>query len=437
LAVDNSISAEADTQSGRLFGTPFVTVLWLGLTVSLLGDYFYRVGLVWNVTTGPGGTARSAVLGAAMALPVAALGMFAGTIIDRYNRPKVMIATDLIRLVVVAFIGVFFIGGSPPVAVVMTGAAVLATSGVCFSPAFQTWLPDLFPDQNRLVRFDALFLTTVSVTGIFGPAAAGLLYPVTGLSGLLLFDAATFAVSAGAVLYVWRFLRRRPAQASAGPVQALRPPSPAASSASAPDRRPGIFKGVGEGLSYIFRNPILRPQFSIYPFVECGTYGLTLILPAYLASLNHSSSWLFGTLLAANAAGRAGGAWLLAHTFLRRYRGRVLSVNLLIQGLALILFCFASSPAVGLPAFALMGLPAGAAQVAMSSWVQVNVERHMRGRAFGTLGSLTLWLMPLGPVIDGWLAGWRSPRFALLATGAAFCLGGAILVSSRAVRTLR
>ena len=407
-----------EVASRRFAGLAFAVALWLGLSISLLGDTFYRVGLTWNVTADGAGAGRAALLGASMALPVAALGMFAGVVVDRYSRPATLIVTDVIRLVIVAQLGLWFLLGDPALPPVLVGAAVLAGSGVCFTPALQAWLPDLFPDRDRLVRFDALVLSTVSAAGVVGPATAGLLYPLVGVGGLLVFDAVSFAVSAVAVGYV---VRNRP---------------PAAPTTEAPPR-PRLVRGVGEGLSFIFGNPVLRPQFSVYPFMECASYAVLFVLPAYLVSTDRATSWLFGALLAANAAGRVVGAWVIAHCFLRHHRGRVLSVNHIIQGLALGLFCLAPTPLLGLPAFLLMGLPAGAAQIAVSSWVQTNVERQLRGRAFGTLSALVLWLMPLGPVVFGWVGSWQSPRIALLATAATFCAGGAVILSARAVRTLR
>jgi MFS family permease len=405
--------------------SPLIAILWLGLTISIVGDYFYRVGLTWNVTATGDGAAHGAMLGAAMALPVAALGLFAGTIVDRHDRAALMIVTDLVRFAIVGLLAVLLLGPHPSLAIILGGAAVLAGSGVCFTPSLQAWLPDLFQDRDRLVRWDALFLSTVSAAGVVGPALAGLLLPAIGVAGLLLVDAATFAVSAVCVVLLVR--RQRAGLPRLTPVTA-----PAKTAA-----KPGFLRTTADGLSYIFSNRVLRPQFSVYPFMECVTYGVAIILPSYLAATHQPHSWLYGAMLAANAAGRFSGGWLLAHTPLRRHRGRVLSTNHLIQGAALLLFVEFPSPWLGLAAFALMGLPAGAAQVALSSWVQTNIERQFRGRAFGTLGSLVLWLMPLGPVAFGSLASCWGVDAAFVAASCCFLLGGLRVLAASTVRGLK
>src|SRR5206468_1493040 len=145
---------------------------------------------------------------------------------------------------------------------------------------------------------------------------------------------------------------------------------------------------------------------------------------------------LFGGLLAANAAGRVVGAWLFARTPLRRLRGRVLAANLLVQGGVLAVFCVVPNPVLGLAAFLVLGLPAGASQIALSSWVQTNTDREVRGRVFGTLTSFVQWLMPLGPILFGWLGSLESPRFSLLAAAATWCAGGAYIASSPAVSSM-
>lgn len=403
-------------------GLGIMLALWIGLAVSLLGDNFYRVGLTWHVTS-HGGVAAATWLGVAMAIPMAVLGLFAGTLVDRWNRPATMIITDFVRLVVVGQFGLLFVLTQPPRIAVFVAAAVLAGSGACFNPAFQAWLPDLFEDRDKLMRFDALFLSTISGVGVVGPAVAGLLYPVIGVSGLLLLDAASFAASAIAVWYVTRH-HVRPAVADEPDAPARQP-------------RPTLLNGSVEGLKYIFGNPVLRPQFTIFPVLECANYALLFMLPVYLIATMHASSWLFGSLVAANAAGRVAGAWLVAHTRLARRRGWVLATNYLLQGAGLGAFCLTHSPVPAMLAFAVMGLPAGGSQIAISSWVQTGVDRRIRGRVFGALTTFVLWFMPFGPVIFGWLADSFGSRFALLMVAATFGVGGALIASSRAVRTLR
>ncbi|MFI5957419.1 MFS transporter [Cryptosporangium sp. NPDC051539] len=418
----NDTTRPDETNANRA-GLGIAIVLWVGLAVSLLGDNFYRVGLTWDVTAS-GGAARATALGAAMAIPMAVLGLFAGTLVDRWNHPATMIVTDLLRAAVVGVFGLLYIMSSQPAfPLVLVFAALLAGSGACFTPAFQAWLPDLFPDRERLIRFDALFLTTISGIGVVGPASAGLLYPVLGLRGLLLFDAVTFGVSAVAIWYVVRHHAKPAAALTSAPEP--RPP------------RPGLVSGTKEGLGYIFGNPVLRAQFTVFPVMECAAYALMFVLPLYLIETGQAESWLFGALLAANAAGRALGAWLLVRSPLRHRRGVVLAGNFLTQGLALALFCALHDPVLGLVAFALMGLPAGASQVALSSWVQTDVDRKIRGRVFGTLTTFVLWFMPFGPVIFGWVSTSFGPRWAVAIIAATFLGGGALIAASRAVRSLR
>lgn len=430
---ERTIARESASEQPRksvpmLLRSPVIAILWVGLTISIIGDYLYRVGLTWDVTSAGDGASHGALLGAAMGIPVAALGLFSGTIVDRYNRAALMIATDLVRFVVVGLLAIMLLGHHSSLAIILGGAAVLAGSGVCFTPSLQAWLPDLFPDQDRLLRWNALFLGTMTAAGVVGPALAGLLFPAIGVAGLLLVDAATFAVSAISVFLLVRGQLRKPRVPPEHDAQPVAPKDV---------QKPKFLRGTAQGLSYIFSNPVLRPQFSVYPFMECVSYGITIILPAYLAATHHSDSWLYGSMLAANAVGRFSGGWILAHTALRHHRGRILSTNHLIQGAALLLFISFPDRWLGLASFLLMGLPAGAAQIALSSWVQTNIERQFRGRAFGTLGSLVLWLTPLGPIVFGSFATWWGIDTAFVAASCCFLVGGLRVLSASAVRTLK
>jgi MFS family permease len=422
-----SVSMQLDgdspaAESRRTSGSALTSILWAGLATSILGDYLYRVGLTWFVAAGPHGAERGAWLGTAMALPVAVFGLFGGALVDRFSRPKTMLVTDLIRLLILAQLGLMLAVFHPPLVLILACAALLAASGICFTPALQSWMPDLVGGRDRLVRFDATMLTTINALGVAGPAIAGLLFPAVGATALILLDGATFGASAAAVWYVMRAKPDRPA-AAAEPASA--------------GSRPGIVRRSAEGLRYVFSQPVLRPQFTIFPFMECVSYGILFLLPSFLAQRGYHSSWLFGSLLAAGAGGRVLGGLLVSRTALRRRRGWVMATNHLGQGLALAVFCLVPSPIVALPVFALMGLPAGATQIALSSWVQTAVDRQLRGRAFGALTSFVTWLMPLGPVIYGGLGAWRSPWFAMVVAAGSYAVGGAYICAHRAVRRVR
>lgn len=81
-------------------------LLWQGQMVSVLGDVFYLMALNFWMLEITGSTALMGMLSAVTMLPKIILGPFAGVFVDRWDRKKLIVLTDLIRGVIVTFVGI-------------------------------------------------------------------------------------------------------------------------------------------------------------------------------------------------------------------------------------------------------------------------------------------------------------------------------------------
>lgn len=400
-----------------LWRSPASVALWAGLAISLVGDNLYRVGLNWTVTQDYGVLAGSVWLGLASAIPVALLGLLAGAVVDRVDRFRFLVLTDLVRAVVVGAIAVLFWERADALALLLVGAFALSAAGVGFTPALQAGLPDLLQsDRDRIVAFDALILTTMSVVAVGGPAVAGALLPSIGVGWMFVLDAVSFLASATAV----RFVRSR-----IGPL-----PEEAAQRHD----RPGVIASARAGLSFLLRHPVLGPQFLVFPVMEGVTYGLAFLLPAVVRDVFGAQAWTYGLLLGGYAVGRVAGSQLVSRTGLKGRRGVIFTINLLWQGVAAAGFALSGGWVPALCCYVLLGLPSGAAQVAMSSYLQTEVPREMRGRAFAAITSLVTWLMPLGPAAVGGFAAWQGPRAAVVLVAAVLLVCGGYIAVHPTIR---
>jgi MFS family permease len=411
-----------------LLGIPAFLFLWTGYSVSLIGDYLYRVGLTWELAQ-RGGPFAVAALGVAMTLPIALLGIFAGVIVDASDRLRLLIATDVVRAIIVAAMtALFILSAGNPLAIIVC-AATLTTASALFSPALFSALPEIAgPDKDRLLGMNALIHGTTGLMGVVGPAVGGIVVSTAGVAWLLGFDAFSFAFSALMVVFVVIAIRARWGAARTDTSVAI----------SRPGVSPRMVLGrAKEGLGFVLRHPVLRPQFMTFPFMEAGYFAIPLILPLFLAARGEGNSQLYGTLLALWAVGRVVGMTVIARTPLSSHRGRVLQFNFLAQGLALACFVFLPIPPLSWIAFVLLGVPSGASQIAMASFIQMEVPTDIRGRVFGALGSMVTWLMPLGPVVFGAIAAAAGPAASMGAIALLFVAGGSYIALHPAVGEVR
>jgi MFS family permease len=173
---------------------PDYTRMWLAQAVSLLGDWFSTIALsalVVQYSSGSGIAVSGLLL--ARFLPPLLIGPFAGVLVDRFNRKRLMIASDLIRALVVLM---FFLVRDPDHLWLIYALTVIQfVCGAVFEPARSALLPSLVTPEY-LVKANILGSITWSVMLAAGAAIGGLVAAAFGATTALLVDAMTFLVSA-------------------------------------------------------------------------------------------------------------------------------------------------------------------------------------------------------------------------------------------------
>jgi hypothetical protein len=177
-------------------------LLWVGLTVSLIGDGMYAVAMAWQVYEDlDASPAAFAAIGAAWTIPQLLLLLVSGALSDRMDRRRLMIAGDLLRLVVIAAIGVLSLSGRLTIPLLILLVLPYGMGAALFGPAFHAIVPTIVP-EDLLVPANSIgqVVRPVALT-IVGPLLGGVMIGF-GTGWAFLVDAATFAVSAVAVFMI-------------------------------------------------------------------------------------------------------------------------------------------------------------------------------------------------------------------------------------------
>ena len=163
--------------------------------LSVLGDRVTMVALPFAVLAIGGGVAEVALVSAAQFLPFVLLALPAGVWADRWDRKRILVASDAVRLMCQVVAATLLFTDTAHVAHLAAVAAVYGAADAFFAPAFSGLLPSTVA-QTNLQPANALRGLTYSVGSIVGPVIAGLLIAFAGgPAGALLFDAVTFAIS--------------------------------------------------------------------------------------------------------------------------------------------------------------------------------------------------------------------------------------------------
>ncbi len=283
--------------------------LLASLAVSSLGDWLYNVALLAFVFERTGSATWLAVTTAVRVLPIVVLGPIGGVIADRYDRRRLIIASDLVRAaLMVGLAGVVAFELPVVLAPLLAGAATLAAS--VHPPAVAASTPRLV-DAEHLQRANAARAAIGQAAIVVGPALGAGVLAVSSPAVAILANAATFLASAVLVATI-----------TAGP--AFRPSGDAAASGLLGELRDGVdaLRGAPAAVRVIAADAICSAVY--------GILTVTLVLVAGRVGAGPGG---YGLLLGAFGIGGVAGAAIAGRIDGGHWR-RTLAVALALVGAA-------------------------------------------------------------------------------------------------------
>lgn len=395
---------------------PHFRNLWIGSTISLLGDQFYLVALPLLVLRLTNSSLALGTILMAATIPRTVLMLVGGAVTDRGSPRRVMIATSLLRTVLVGTVAalVWFNRIELWQLYVLTVAFGVADA---FSfPAGAAIIPTLVPRQ-QLQSANSLFQSSSVITQMVGQAPAGLIIKSWGLASALVLDAMSF-------LAVIAALFKLPD-----------PPKAPELAAGAP-AHPSMLRAIGAGLQAVRSDLPLMSLMVIYAAINVCIAGPLGVGLASVAKFRLGSEAVYGVLLACFSAGLLAGIFLSGTVKRPRRRGLQFIGMSMLTGLELIGIGLALTPLTIGTLLALMGMGVGFVNVQVNVWIQTRIERALLGRVMSVLMVCAVGLVPLSYAGAGLLAQW-SLKGLFVAAGTVLAVTSlAMGVPGKGVRTI-
>ena len=367
---------------------------FVGQVVSLVGTWMQSVAQAWLVLQL---THSATWLGLAVALqflPILLLGPYGGVVVDRVDKRRLLIGTQLAAAVQALVLGLLTVNGQVTLAWVLALSLGLGLVNVLDNPARQAFVREMVTgDQVR--NAVSLNSVLVNVARAVGPAVAGVLIASVGVGACFLVNAVSF----GAVIVAYLTMHRSKL-AQSEPVQ----------------RAPGQLR---EGLRYVRHTPELLVPLLMMALVGTLTYEFQVVLPALVTDTFSGDARDYGLITAAMGVGAVIGGLVSAGRSVTGIAPMVASA--FVFGVTDLLT--ALTPTLLLAAVSLVAV--GAASVWFLSTgnatLQLNSAPAMRGRVMALWAVAFLGSTPVGGPIVGWIAQHAGPRWAL-GVGAAAAL---------------
>ena len=236
--------------------------LWAGQVVSEVGDWLNNIAVLALAIelAGPATVGLAiAVYAIARHLPLFVFGPFAGVVVDRADRRRVMIAADLLRAVLA--LGFLAASRLESLAVIYAVGASLFAVSAFFNAAKRASLPVLARGPAELLAANSLSASTTAATIAVGSALGGVAAAALGRDALFLLNALTFVASAGMIRRIQKSLRAEaPTAGPTPPTTATAPPA-----ADGPPLSPlgRVVAEFREGLRYVGRDRVLWAVFVV------------------------------------------------------------------------------------------------------------------------------------------------------------------------------
>jgi MFS family permease len=354
---------------GRLFLNRHFVALWLGQTISFIGDYFYMLAVPIMVERLTGSTTMVGLSVISNALPMLLLGPVAGVFVDRWDRKRVMVVSDLLRgALVLLFLTV---RTADQVWLYYVVGFLMSCVSRFFFPSQNAALPLIVQDKDDLLAANGLMQMVQTVGLLAGPALAGFAIGLWGEQVAFIFDAVTYLLSAAAILTVTVPRTTVGRQLPDG------------------DQWASLRSELREGIVYLFGNQIMLGVLICLTVIQLGLGAINVVWVPYLQRTFGVGAEGLGIVDSAQGGGMVLGGLLLGFLSARVPKRFLIAWGLLAIGFVLSGMGLAPTFPIVVALSVCIGVILVPIQSALMAMMQLAVPDLKRGRVGSALNAIT------------------------------------------------
>ena len=413
------MSVRGSTLLAPLRGAAFRR-LWTGASLSILADQAFFVSLTWLVIRVTESGVSLGVVLAVASVPGIVLTPLGGVLSDKLSPVLIMSSTNIVRAVLMSVLALLILTDTILIWHVYLLAGGLSALDALYYPASMSVVPTVV-DRDRLKAANALTQGAEQISGILGPALAGLLLALFGL---------WINMGANAVLFLISALIFAAATRSVSP--AARTSNSDETERDQEDK--GTVWALIEGIRYAWSDPVIRTIMFVLVGINLAMAGPIYVGGSLLAEDRLGGVGAFGTLLAVGGVGSLIGAIIAGSIERIRRRGLIELVFTAAMGIGVGGLAFVPNlPVAGLLA-TLIGMTASFLAVVNISWLQERSRPDLTGRVMSLAMFSAIALDPISYVLAGVLVGLNLTA-VFLAAGGLLLLTALLGATSRTMRT--
>jgi MFS family permease len=373
-----------------------------GQSISLIGTWLTRVATSWLIYRLTGSALLLGVLGFAGQIPTFILAPLAGVLVDRWDRYRVLVVTQIMAMVQSGLLAVLALTAVINVWHVLALSVLQGLINAFDMPARQSMVVEMVEDRADLPNAIALNSSMVNAARLIGPATAGVLIAAVGEGWCFFVDAVSYLAVIASLL----LMRIEPRPRTA--------------------RSTRVLHEMREGFRYASGFAPIRAVLLLLAVVSLMGMPYTVLLPVIAREVLGGGAGTLGALTAASGLGALVGALYLASRTSVLGLGRVIVASTALFGVGLVALSRVGVLWLALPVMLFTGAGMMLQMASSNTIIQTIVDDDKRGRVMSLFAMAFFGTVPFGSLLAGALASRLGAQNTLL-VGGLVCIVAAVI----------
>lgn len=366
---------------------------WFGQCVSLIGTWMQSIGQSWLVFTLTGSPFLLGLVGTIQFLPITVFSLFAGVVVDRFPKKKILIITQTISMLLALILAILVFTHTVKYSYILILALILGFTNTLDMPTRQSFVVEVVGKED-LMNAIALNSATFNLARILGPSIGALIMAFLGAGWCFLLNGLSFI----AVIY--------------GLIKIE--PIPYVRKTSSESK---IFKEIKDGLIYIKKTPELLKTVLIVTAMGIFAFNYSVLLPVFTKNVLHQAEGTYGLLMSSLGVGSLIGAITVSVRSKTGPKHSILLISSIIVSIMLMLTGISKFQYITAISLAITGIFNIYFSTTANSTLQIKSKDEYRGRVMSVYALVFAGSTPIGNLFSGTAASKLGASWAFIVSG--------------------
>jgi len=368
-------------------------LFFYGQSISLIGTWMQKTAVSWLVYQLTGSAVLLGVVGFVSLIPSLILSPYAGSLVDRHDRFRIMMITQVISMVQAGALAAVIFFGYNNILVIIALSLIQGIINAFDVTCRQSLMVEMVNDKEDLPNAIALNSTMTNFARIAGPAVAGIILSTFGTDVCFIGNFLSYIP-----VLICLFMMNIHTPVIAKPVKS-------------------IWKELHEGFMYVSGDKELSSVIMMIGMSSLFVIPFNTLMPIFAKDLFHGDAKTFSWFESAAGLGSIVSAIYLANLKNGNTLMKLIMIAGGVLGVSLLLLSFAPQLPIALLFMTFAGVGMMGQSSAINTYIQTHAIPEMRGRAISYYVMAYQGIIPVGSLLIGWLAQAVGPRPAVLIEG--------------------